>query len=119
MLRGGWSDAFAGIALSTRIMSKQGGYGIEPQKLLPYLSIPNSEIGHVLVKDDQIIGYFTFVPLTHEQLMFHAYNTTNSSSKRAWFLNSPTISSEVMYNLIRSGAPAAHDVSLSGGGLLN
>ncbi len=55
--------------LGERIMSRNGGYGIRPEQLAPYLSIPNSEIGHVLVNNDEIIGYFTIVPLTHEQLM--------------------------------------------------
>ncbi len=62
-------DAQAMYELGEKIMSRSGGYGIKPEKLVPYLSIHNSEISHVLVKDNEMIGYFTIVPLTHKQLM--------------------------------------------------
>ena len=62
-------DAQGMYELGESIMSKQGGYGIRAEKLRPLLEIPNSEIGHVLIKDGRIIGYFTIVPLKHKQIM--------------------------------------------------
>lgn len=62
-------DAQAMYQLGEKIMKPQGGYGIKPEKLIPYLSMPNSEIGHVLIKNKQLAGYFTIVPLTHKQLI--------------------------------------------------
>ncbi len=62
-------DAEEMYKLGEKIMSRTGGYGIKPEKLIPYLSIPNSEIGHVLAKNAEIVGYFTVVPLFHKQLM--------------------------------------------------
>jgi len=62
-------DAQGMYELGERVMRKRGGYGVKPEQLLPYLSIPNSEIGHVLVKENNIIGYFTIVPLLHGQLL--------------------------------------------------
>jgi hypothetical protein len=55
--------------LGQRIMERSGGYGIPPEKLIPFLSVPNSEIGHVLIRDGHVVGYFTIVPLHHDKLM--------------------------------------------------
>lgn len=62
-------DAQEMYELGEKIMGRIGGYGIKPEQLMPFLSMPNSEIGHVLIKEDHIIGYFTIVPLRHKQLM--------------------------------------------------
>jgi len=62
-------DAQAMYELGQRIMERSGGYGIAPDKLIPFLSIPNSEIGHVLIREGQLEGYFTIVPLYHDTLM--------------------------------------------------
>ncbi|MBV9688117.1 MAG: hypothetical protein JO202_00230 [Ktedonobacteraceae bacterium] len=62
-------DAQGMYELAERILSREGGHGIPPEKLIRFLSIPNSEIGHVLIKDNRIIGYFTIVPLRYEQVM--------------------------------------------------
>jgi len=55
--------------LAESIMSRNGGYGIPAKSLLPFLSIPNSEIGHVLIRDGHIIGYFTVLPLKHDKIL--------------------------------------------------
>ena len=62
-------DAQEMYELGQRIMSRSGGYGIKPELLIPYLSMPDSEIGHVMIRDGHIIGYFTIVPLRHEQML--------------------------------------------------
>ena len=62
-------DAQGMFELAESILSTEGGHGIPPEKLTHFLSIPNSEIGHVLIKENQIIGYFTIVPLSHQQMM--------------------------------------------------
>ncbi|TMC13814.1 MAG: hypothetical protein E6J34_24410 [Chloroflexi bacterium] len=55
--------------LGQRVMEQSGGYGIPPENLIPFLSMPNSEIGHVLIREHHIVGYFTIVPLYHDKLM--------------------------------------------------
>lgn len=62
-------DAPEMFELGERIMSRSGGYGIPVESLLPFLAIPNSEVGHVLVRDEHIIGYFTVLPLNHDTLL--------------------------------------------------
>lgn len=67
------------------IMSEHGEHSAPAKILLQLLSLPNSEIGHVLVKNGQIIGYFTLVPLSHhntiqvmkrdEKSLFHQLRT--------------------------------------------
>lgn len=60
-------DAKDMYELGESIMTRSGGHGIPPEKLIPFLAIPNSEIGHVLIRDKKLAGYFTIVPLTDEQ----------------------------------------------------
>lgn len=55
--------------LGERVMKESGEHSAPTKILLQFLSVPGSEIGHVLVKNGRIIGYFTFVPLTHNQVM--------------------------------------------------
>ncbi len=55
--------------LGESIMRKSGEHSAPTKMLLHFLSMPNSEIGHVLVRDEQVIGYFTLVPLTHDQIL--------------------------------------------------
>jgi hypothetical protein len=55
--------------LGERIMSASREHSAPTKILLQFLSLPGSEIGHVLVKNGHIIGYFTFVPLTHDKVM--------------------------------------------------
>ncbi|MGH2612489.1 MAG: hypothetical protein ACRDFB_05510 [Rhabdochlamydiaceae bacterium] len=62
-------DAQGMNELGEQIMQRSGGYGIPAESLLPFLSIPNSEIGHVLVRDKKVIGYFTLLPLRHDKLL--------------------------------------------------
>lgn len=73
--------------LGERVMSKSREHSAPTKILLQFLSLPGSEIGHVLVKNGHIIGYFTFVPLTHDKVMqimrkeesslFHQLRTRN------------------------------------------
>jgi hypothetical protein len=62
-------DAEGMYQLGERIMRPGGGGGVKPELLMRYLSTPNSEFGHVLIRDGNIIGYFTLVPLRHEQAL--------------------------------------------------
>lgn len=62
-------DAEEMYHLGQRVMERSGGTGIPPEKLLPFLSLPNSEVGHVLIRDGHVAGYFTIVPLYHSKLM--------------------------------------------------
>lgn len=62
-------DAQGMYELGERIMRRSGGYGIPTESLIPFLAVPNSEVGHVLIRDGEIIGYFTILPLKHEQTM--------------------------------------------------
>lgn len=62
-------DAQEMYELGEKAMRPSGGHGILPEKLIPFLETPNSEIGHVLVRDNRIVGYFTIVPLEHDLLM--------------------------------------------------
>jgi len=55
--------------LGASIMRKRGEHSAPTKMLLHFLSMPNSEIGHVVVRDEQVIGYFTLVPLTHDQIL--------------------------------------------------
>ena len=55
--------------LGERVMKASGEHTAPAKILLQFLSLPGSEIGHVLVKNGRIIGYFTFVPLTHDKVM--------------------------------------------------
>lgn len=67
--------------LGENIMKRSGGYGIPTEILMPFLCIPNSEIGHVLVRDDGIIGYFTLLPLKHESMMRLMHREAKISKK--------------------------------------
>ncbi len=62
-------DAKEMFELADRIMKLSGGEGIPPERLIPFLAFPNSEIGHVLMRDNHLAGYFTIVPLDHEIAM--------------------------------------------------
>lgn len=62
-------DAQDMYELGERIMSRSGGYSIPAESLIKFLSLPNSEVGHVLIRDEKIIGYFTVLPLRHETTM--------------------------------------------------
>lgn len=62
-------DAQAMHELGEHVMRASGEHSAPAKILLQFLSLPGSEIGHVLVKNGQIIGYFTFVPLTHDKVM--------------------------------------------------
>lgn len=62
-------DAQEMYELAQTAMARSGGYGIEAEKRLNYLTFPTSEIGHVLVKDGHIIGFFTLLPVTHKTLI--------------------------------------------------
>jgi hypothetical protein len=62
-------DAEKMYRLGERVMRQSGGHGIPPERLIPFLSIRNSEIGHVLIREGRIVGYFTIVPLSHDKLM--------------------------------------------------
>jgi hypothetical protein len=55
--------------LGERIMRESGEHSVPAKMLLQFLSLPGSEIGHVLLRNEHIIGYFTLVPLTHQSLM--------------------------------------------------
>lgn len=73
--------------LGERVMSSSREHSAPTKILLQFLSLPGSEIGHVLVKNGRIIGYFTFVPLTHDKVLqimrkeesslFHQLRTRN------------------------------------------
>jgi len=62
-------DAKGMYDLGEQVMRQSGGQGIPPEKLIPFLSIPGSEIGHVLIRGKHIAGYFTVVPMYHDLLM--------------------------------------------------
>lgn len=73
--------------LGERVMSRSREHSVPTKILLQFLSLPGSEVGHVLVKNGHIIGYFTFVPLSHDKVMqimrkeesslFHQLRTRN------------------------------------------
>lgn len=73
--------------LGERVMSGSREHSAPTKILLQFLSLPGSDIGHVLVKNGHIIGYFTFVPLRHDKVMqimrkeesslFHQLRTRN------------------------------------------
>ncbi|PZW18015.1 hypothetical protein EI42_06422 [Thermosporothrix hazakensis] len=48
-------------------MSRSGGFGIPPEKLDPFLRIP--EVAHFLYRQGKLVGYFTLVPLNHEIML--------------------------------------------------
>ncbi|MGH2496869.1 MAG: hypothetical protein ACRDIV_19370 [Ktedonobacteraceae bacterium] len=55
--------------LGERVMRTSGEHSVPTKILLQFLSLPGSEIGHALVKNGHIVGYFTFVPLKHDKVM--------------------------------------------------
>ncbi len=51
------------------IMARNGEHSAPARMIQQFLSVPNSEIGYVLTRDEHIIGYFTIIPLAHDEMM--------------------------------------------------
>jgi hypothetical protein len=62
-------DAQEMSGLTQKVMEGREAYNIAAEERIHYLALPNSEIGHVLVRNRHIIAFFTTLPLNHDQVI--------------------------------------------------
>ena len=61
-------DAVALSKFSNYVFERVGGYGTPPEVFAEWFKNPFLEVGHLLLRDEHIVGYFTTHTLTDEQV---------------------------------------------------
>jgi len=61
-------DAVTVSDFSRSIFEKVGGYGTPPETFMEWFKNPLLEIGHLLLRDNQVVGYFTMHTLKEQQI---------------------------------------------------